>query len=543
MNPLVSSPLPTAFVAPLPVDPSPLALVVPITSLMASQVPPKRKGGRNADPVWREVIVFAEDKTVVCKKCEGIIHELGYTHVERVRQHMAKKCPKRLRTAKITSLYPAALADNLREFHQALANWTFQAGLSFNCLESDALLSALRLLHPQATVPTSRAISGVHLNNSYAASVALMEGALRGKLCTLTTDAWTDVNGFSVINYIAVHGDATYFLESAYTGSVSHDAAFLAADVKRVMAKYPGLAFCCVVTDNTAANQAMWRLLEPEFPGIFFHGCASHVVHLLVKELCSKIGWLSELASGYKLLVKHFKKCHSLLHELTKQLRKNGRRNLALPVDTRWGTLERCFASILGAEPFLHAMVSRREFIAGDKNQKTKRRFIHDLVREEAFVPNLERAQKLLEHLSKFLRRFERNKTSPSEVYEMFTTLPIILGDVGLSAAEMVIVKRKVSPLVFWSGLTDFPLLRTVAVSAFSSACSSAAVERSFSAQRFIHSTLRNRLADERVEKLLHVYFNGKNKADNHSEFFDEIDQLLEPSEEENGEDSDFEYY
>ena len=46
---------------------------------------------------------------------------------------------------------------------------------------------------------------------------------------------------------------------------------------------------------------------------------------------------------------------------------------------------------------------------------------------------------------------------------------------------------------------------------ALSAVCSSASVERSFSSQAFVHTQLRNRLHESRVEKLLHVYFNEKN--------------------------------
>ncbi|EGZ19903.1 hypothetical protein PHYSODRAFT_410714, partial [Phytophthora sojae] len=63
----------------------------------------------------------------------------------------------------------------------------------------------------------------------------------------------------------------------------------------------------------------------------------------------------------------------------------------------------------------------------------------------------------------------------------------------------------------FWSGLSSFPLLQAVAEVAFNVVCSSAAAERNFSTHKFVHSTLRNRLAPERVEKLEHIFFNAKN--------------------------------
>ncbi|KAE9252242.1 hypothetical protein PF001_g33442, partial [Phytophthora fragariae] len=74
-----------------------------------------------------------------------------------------------------------------------------------------------------------------------------------------------------------------------------------------------------------------------------------------------------------------------------------------------------------------------------------KKRVIHDIARSGSFVPNLERGQKLLEILTKFSRRFERNDTPTSDVYEMFLELPELIKGVGLTAAEKESFKRIVS--------------------------------------------------------------------------------------------------
>ncbi|EGZ18970.1 hypothetical protein PHYSODRAFT_498578, partial [Phytophthora sojae] len=48
----------------------------------------------------------------------------------------------------------------------------------------------------------------------------------------------------------------------------------------------------------------------------------------------------------------------------------------------------------------------------------------------------------------------------------------------------------------FWSDVHGFPLLQNIATTVFASACSSAAAERNFSAHKFVHSQLRNRLKE-----------------------------------------------
>ena len=62
----------------------------------------------------------------------------------------------------------------------------------------------------------------------------------------------------------------------------------------------------------------------------------------------------------------------------------------------------------------------------------------------------------------------------------------------------------------YWNvfGRRDFPSLFKVAKPIVEMICSSAAAERTWSTFRFIHSRLRNRLTNERVEKLVFIYTN-----------------------------------
>jgi hypothetical protein len=52
------------------------------------------------------------------------------------------------------------------------------------------------------------------------------------------------------------------------------------------------------------------------------------------------------------------------------------------------------------------------------------------------------------------------------------------------------------------------PPIRDFAPAVFSCAATTAASERNFFSHMFVHSRLRNRLKNDRVEKLVHVFFN-----------------------------------
>lgn len=51
------------------------------------------------------------------------------------------------------------------------------------------------------------------------------------------------------------------------------------------MRKHHKTTFAGAVTDNTNANKKAWKLLEIMFPSSYFHGCCSHGLHLLVKDI------------------------------------------------------------------------------------------------------------------------------------------------------------------------------------------------------------------------------------------------------------------
>ncbi|KAG3187696.1 hypothetical protein PC128_g12503 [Phytophthora cactorum] len=175
-----------------------------VVTSTASSVPACR-GGHLQDPALNDVLVA--DGVVPCKKCEQIIHTLGKTHVERVRYNMAKKCDI------------AGQAERKQQLATTLLNSCYYEARSANVLK------------------------------------------LRGKQYTLVTDAWMDTNGQSVIYYVALDEELAIFLESDYSESISHDALYLAGDIRRVMSKYSFICFVAVVTDNTVANRLVWTTL------------------------------------------------------------------------------------------------------------------------------------------------------------------------------------------------------------------------------------------------------------------------------------------
>lgn len=107
---------------------------------------------------------------------------------------------------------------------------------------------------------------------------------------------------------------------------------------------------------------------------------------------------------------------------------------------------------------------------------------------------------------------------------------------------------KKLPVFDFWCGLSQFDLLQGVAKLLFRCAPSTSSAERNFSSHAFIHSKLRNRLQPDRVEKLVHIFFNAKDVSEEDIERFNHLDDIvLDACSEEDdtsaNQDEDYVYY
>ena len=77
-------------------------------------------------------------------------------------------------------------------------------------------------------------------------------------------------------------------------------------------------------------------------------------------------------------------------------------------------------------------------------------------------------------------------------------------------------VSRNKEPLSFWvSWGSGFPRLQKIAISLFSTCTSAASAERIWSVFDFVHSKRRNRLANDKVERLVFIYSNSRRLLNN----------------------------
>jgi hypothetical protein len=347
----------------------------------------KKRGGRAISPIWEILTNDIHPQTRInspCKHCkETVFHHRKSECAER---HLLQCKPfvksmmsidvldrptwfrsKRSKTtlSKTSSsqqsmrnyaLPPLSHAAKIK-FQQTIALHYYLTGTAFQRIEDDTLAKAIALLRPDAgLLPSRKMLSGPLLDKNYNHLKKISDAHLARKLSffCLATDGWSNVLNEPIVNYIAISPNTTIFLESISTGEQSHSSNWIASDLIRIIEKYPNTSFSGVVTDNTSANKNAWSQLKTKYPDLFFQGCTSHGLHLLVKDVFAatktkRNGGSSEaeypdgypfedllnFANDCKDIVKFFHNHHVVKAVLSKMQNEAGVVSLAKPAATR----------------------------------------------------------------------------------------------------------------------------------------------------------------------------------------------------------------
>lgn len=514
---------------------------------------------------------------------------------------------------------PHFTAVEQKRFNREIAVHFYCTGTSFVRVEDPHLRRAIELARPNAKLPSRKQLAddnkGGLLQECYESVKNDVKKHLSGhrQFICITSDAWYSVLNEPIVNYMAVSPAQSLFLEAVHTEEQSHDAEWIAGDLVRVMDSL-GDNVIGAITDNTAANKKAWKTLEEKYPQRFFHGCVSHGLNLLVKDIFAAKKATGGYPEGYpfedlllftnncKEVVSFFHNHHAPRATLRRALRAGKLNNLVQVAPTRWGTILGCFRSLRAADDVLNGLVSQRDFVVkGNANQRVKHAEIKEIITDPHFVDNLDECIRILEPIDMFIKIFQSDDVPCSDVYKAFLDLedkmhlipeldqvkktylvelvrkrfqfmygdahgvayvldPRYLGDrmsrtlrkeiedfifnfpkvdgstseerKNQLASEYTLFRtdslnereektfrfkrigEAQSVLQWWiTDGTDWPMLRNLAIRVFSMAASAAASERNFSTFGFIHSKLRNRLAPEKVKKLVYIKTNAIQKV------------------------------
>lgn len=108
----------------------------------------------------------------------------------------------------------------------------------------------------------------------------------KSKYVTIATDAWADVNGQSVINFIVMALNPVFY-KAIYTKNNPHTTTYLPHTTAELIREIGASKVVAVITDNAKANVAAWDTLVENFKEmqLYCGGCAAHWLSLMAKDI------------------------------------------------------------------------------------------------------------------------------------------------------------------------------------------------------------------------------------------------------------------
>ncbi|KAL9660037.1 hypothetical protein QQ045_024847 [Rhodiola kirilowii] len=213
-------------------------------------------------------------------------------------------------------------------------------------------------------------------------------------------DGWTDRSRRSLINFLVYCPKRIIFLKSVDASDVSKTAATLHKLFKEVILYVGAEDIVHIVTDNAANYVAAGRLLEAEFPKLFWSPCAAHCINLMFHDI-GKLEEVSEAVTHASKITKYiYNHCYAL--HLMRQ--HTGGREIFRPAPTRFATNFIALQSILGQKDALRGMVTSRDWTTSAYAKDTKAKKFVDQVLDSSFWKQCGDIVRLTEPLVSVLR-------------------------------------------------------------------------------------------------------------------------------------------
>ncbi|XP_058733499.1 uncharacterized protein LOC131605121 [Vicia villosa] len=405
-------------------------------------------------------------------------------------------------------------------------------------------IDALYCMGAEYKVPTMHALRGNLLNkwvDDVKIQIEQYRSIWKDTGCTLMADGWTDRCRRTLINFLVYCPKGTVFIKSVDASGASKTAKTLFKLFKEVVLYVGQENVVQVVTDNAANYVAAGKLLEREFPKLFWSPCAAHCFNLMLQDM-GKLEEVSETVSQASKITKYiYNHCFALY--LMRQ--HTGGREILRPAPTRFATNFIALQSILSHKDALRVMVTSKEWTTTTYSKDVKAKQFVEQVLDSSFWSKCADIVKITEPLVHVLRivdsedkpamgylsraifglEYEKNKSTTQGFLDVIEKYAYDSKDLRSKlTAEMTSFKNcegsfgrttavenrdEVFPDQWWDTYgTEAPNLQKLAIWILSQTCSVSGCERNWSVFEHIHSKKRNKLEHQKLNDLVYVRYN-----------------------------------
>jgi hypothetical protein len=119
----------------------------------------------------------------------------------------------------------------------------------------------------------------------------------------LAGDGWSSVNNHPLFNVMYVSPAGEEFLRAIDTSGHTKDAVYIADVMKRYLIEVGPENVVQICTDNASVMRKAVRIVQEDWPHLYFQGCMAHVLNLLLQDWGTPL-WASFVVEGLQKIVK-----------------------------------------------------------------------------------------------------------------------------------------------------------------------------------------------------------------------------------------------
>ena len=284
---------------------------------------------------------------------EGIVNKLKrtFSQVDEVNLSVPSASfqspAKKLKTTSLSSYLYTTTEDEKKALDIQVATMMYATNTPFNWIDHPQVKKVFSMLRPGYSPPSRHEVSTRLLDEIHAGAYALCKEKVEDKHVSMELDGWSNRRNEPVIcSSITTYDGDTFLTSTIDTQDERHTGENLEAIAESAIKHAEEVLGChidSVVTDN-AANMKKCRGLLEESHEVITYPCGAHVCNSLAKEVDNDM-----VKSDIVDITKYFRN-HHVPNALYK---KHGGKNLSLPNDTRWNSVNDCLQAYVDNWPVL----------------------------------------------------------------------------------------------------------------------------------------------------------------------------------------------
>ncbi|XP_011858393.1 PREDICTED: zinc finger BED domain-containing protein 1-like [Vollenhovia emeryi] len=462
---------------------------------------------------------------------------------------------------KMTSFLDLMSQEESEKIDFAVMRAICATGLPVSVLDNQYWHQVFNLLRPCYKIPSPFVLGGRLLNAEYLRVQDKVKNKINSAVSLgVMSDGWSNVRNEGIVNFIVTTPEPV-FLKAVAPGAQRETEEYISDKLIKVIDTIGPEKTTAVITDNAKNMKKAWRLIKRKYDHIFTIGCIAHGLNLLMKDIM-KLESLKELKENAKSIVKVFNHKH-VVHNVFNSKQEHNAPSLKLPNNTRFSGDVLLFNSLqwlfilndnfwmeiqyalnilkpiadvltplesdsatLSDVPYYFKKIEEQISQALDKsnlsetdNLKVLRAFKH---RENFSCQPIHKVAYLLDP------RYKDKNLSSSDMPSIYKVINKLCEHLKLDKGQVLAnlanyragtgiwspytgvfgAVEHTTPVAWWQGLCAGEPIAVIAIRLLNIPPSSAACERVWSTFGGIHTKKRNRLRNEKTEKLVSVQWN-----------------------------------